>query len=66
MAYLDTAIDRTIKTIHIVCENVSTHHGHDVRKWLGKHPRFVFHFSAVHCSWMNVVKVMAEAPARAA
>jgi hypothetical protein len=34
--------------------NVSTHHGQDIRKWLAKHPRF--HFTPVHCSWMNQVE----------
>jgi transposase len=42
--------------IHLVCDNVSTHHGQEVRKWLAKHPRFIFHFTPVHCSWMNQVE----------
>ena len=45
-----------IRTIHLVCDNVSTHHGKEVRKWLAKHPRFVVHFTPVHCSWMNQVE----------
>jgi transposase len=53
---LDRAIDKQIRTIHRVCDNVSTHHGKDVRKWLTKHPRFVVHFTPVHCSWMNHVE----------
>jgi transposase len=27
-----------------------------VRKWVAKHSRFVFHFTPVHCSWMNQVE----------
>ena len=27
-----------------------------VRQWLGAHPRFVAHFTPVHCSWMNPVE----------
>jgi hypothetical protein len=50
---LDTEIEPHIKTIHLVCDNVSTPHGKDVRTWSAKHPRFVFHLTPVHCSWMN-------------
>jgi transposase len=53
---LEAAIPQTIKTIHIVCDNVSTHHGKAVCQWLQSHPRFVFHFTPVHCSWMNQVE----------
>jgi transposase len=53
---LDREIAETIKTIHLVCDNVSTHHGRDVRKWFAKHPRFVVHFTPVHGSWMNHVE----------
>ena len=53
---LDREIDEQISTIHFVGDNVSTHHGKDVRTWLAKHPRFVMHFTPVHCSWMNPVE----------
>lgn len=53
---LDAEIPSTITTIHVVCDNVSTHHGKEVRQWLQSHPRFVFHFTPVHCSWMNQVE----------
>jgi transposase len=53
---LDAEIVPHIKTIHLVCDNVSTHHGKEVRQWLVKHPRFVLHFTPVHCSWMNQVE----------
>jgi hypothetical protein len=53
---LDAEIDAHIHTIHLVCDNVSTHHGKEVRKWLAKHPRFVVHFTPVHCSWMNQIE----------
>jgi transposase len=39
-----------------VCDHVSTHHGQEVCNWLAKHPRLVFHFTPVHCSWMNQVE----------
>jgi transposase len=53
---LDAEIDQGIHTIHLMCDNVSTHHGKEVRKWIAPHPRFVFHFTPVHCSWMNQVE----------
>jgi transposase len=53
---LDREIDAVIKTIHLVCDNVSTHHGQDVTRWFVHHPRFVVHFTPVHCSWMNQVE----------
>ena len=53
---LDTEIDACIRIIHLVCDNVSTHHGKEVRQWFAKHPRFVVHFTPVHCSWMNQVE----------
>jgi transposase len=27
-----------------------------VRAWLGRHPRFVFHFVPTSCSWLNAVE----------
>jgi transposase len=59
MAFLDAVdveVDERIRTIHLVCDNVSTHHGQEVRKWLAHHPRCVVHFTPVHCSWMNQVE----------
>jgi transposase len=53
---LDAEIVPHLKTIHLVCDHVSTHHGTEVRQWLVKHPRFVRHFTPVHGSWMNQVE----------
>jgi transposase len=53
-------IDRTTPAsatlIHLVCDNVSVHHGKLVRAWLERHPRFKMHFTPVHCSWMNQIE----------
>jgi DDE superfamily endonuclease len=56
LAHLDRVIDAHITRIHLVCDHVSTHHGQEGRKWLANHPRFVFHFTPVHCSWVNQVE----------
>ena len=50
----DTPMSTTL--VHVVCDNVITHKGKLVRAWLEKHPRFKFHFTPVHCSWMNQVE----------
>lgn len=53
---LDRSIPGTITVIHLLADNVSVHHGKLVQAWLAKHPRFVAHFTPVHCSWMNPVE----------
>ena len=53
---LEAEIPPTVTTIHLVLDNVSTHHGKQVRAWLEDHPRFVLHFTPVHSSWMNQVE----------
>ena len=54
--YLDETIPKSITIIHIICDNVSTHHGKEVKKWVAEHPRFRLHYTPVHCSWMNQVE----------
>jgi transposase len=56
LEYLDQEIPPSITVIHIVCDNARAHTGKKVRAWLAKHPRFVLHFTPVHCSWMNQVE----------
>ena len=53
---LDGAIPATITSVHLLSDNVSVHHGRKVRRWLAKHPRFVAHFTPVHCYWMNPIE----------
>ena len=56
LEHLEQQIPATLKTIHLICDNVPTHHGKKVRQWLQKHPRLQFYFTPVHCSWMNQVE----------
>ena len=56
LEHLDQAIPASVTTIHLLADNVSVHHGKLVRQWLAAHPRFVAHFTPVHCSWMNPVE----------
>ena len=53
---IDAKTPSQITKIHLVCDNVSVHHGRLVRAWLAAHPRFRIHFTPVHCSWMNQVE----------
>jgi transposase len=53
---LEREIAEHIRTIHRVCDNTRTHHGKEARRWLANHPRFIVHFTPVHCSWMNQVE----------
>jgi transposase len=56
LEHLDAELPATITTIHLVCDNARAHHGQQVREWLTSHPRFVVHFTPVHCSWLNQVE----------
>jgi transposase len=56
LEHLDRAIPVSVTTIHLLADNVSVHHGKLVQQWLATHPRFVAHFTPVHCSWMNPVE----------
>lgn len=53
---IDRETPQTVTLIHLVCDNLSVHHGKLVRAWLAMHPRFQMHFTPVHCSWMNQVE----------
>jgi hypothetical protein len=53
---IDQTTPEAITLIHLVCDNVRTHKGKLVRAWLAEHPRFLMHFTPVHCSWMNQVE----------
>jgi transposase len=53
------AIERTVpagKLIHVVLDNYGAHKQAKVRKWLARHPRWVFHFTPTSCSWLNAVE----------
>jgi transposase len=53
---IDATTPDSVRIIHLVCDNVSTHHGKQTRAWLERHSRFKVHFTPVHCSWMNQVE----------
>jgi hypothetical protein len=44
------------KPVHVILDNCAAHKHSRVMAWLGRHPRFVFHFTATSCSWLNAVE----------
>jgi transposase len=53
------AIEGTVpagKVIHVILDNYAAHKHPNVRKWLARHPRWVFHFTPTSCSWLNAVE----------
>jgi transposase len=56
LEYLDREIPAQITVIHVVMDNLRVHKGKQVQAWLAEHPRFQFHFTPVHCSWMDQVE----------
>ncbi len=44
------------KELHLVVDNYATHKHQDVRKWLGRHPRFHIHYTPTSASWLNLVE----------
>jgi transposase len=44
------------KMVHVILDNYATHKHAKVRAWLGRHPRFVFHYTPTSASWLNAVE----------
>jgi len=42
--------------IHCIVDNYGTHKHPNVKTWLNKHPRFIFHFIPTSSSWLNLVE----------
>jgi len=56
LEYLDRELPANATRVHIVCDNSRVHTGRLTKAWLATHPRFEFHFTPVHCSWMNQIE----------
>ena len=53
------AIEREVpigKIVHVILDNYGSHKHPKVCAWLGRHPRFVFHYTPTSCSWLNAVE----------
>jgi hypothetical protein len=56
LAYLAAEVPATVKTLQLVGDKARAHHGKQVRPWFTSHPRFVWHCTPVHGSWLNQVE----------
>lgn len=56
LEYLDRSLAPSIEVIHLLMDNVRMHKSKAILAWLATHPRFRFHFTPVHCSWLNQVE----------
>ena len=43
--------------VHCVLDNAQYHKAPEVKSWLTAHPRFQFHFTPTHGSWLNQVEL---------
>ena len=44
------------KIVEVILDNHAVHKHPKVRAWLGRHPRFTFHFTPTSASWLNAVE----------
>ena len=50
------ALEREIpagKLVHAIMDNYAAHKTPDVKRWLARHPRWVFHFTPSSSSWLR-------------
>jgi len=52
---IDREVPRGLE-VHLILDNYATHKHPNVQAWLGKHPRFHFHFTPTSSSWLNLVE----------
>jgi transposase len=58
LAFMDHVVARhSDRELHVVLDNLSTHSGNDVEKWLAKHPNVTFHYTPVGSSWLNQIEI---------
>jgi transposase len=53
---LDKRQPASLTAIHVIIDNLIVHKSKEVKAWLAAHPRFIFHFTPVHCSRLNQVE----------
>lgn len=45
------------KQLHVIVDNLSTHKGDPVARWLARHRRVHLHFTPTHASWLNQIEL---------
>ena len=52
---IDTTVPAQLD-VHVIVDNSSTHKTPTIQRWLLRHPRFTFHFTPTHTSWLNLIE----------
>jgi len=55
LAEIEAAVPSALD-IHVVLDNLATHKTPAIKRWLAKRPRFHFHFTPTHASWLNLAE----------
>ena len=45
------------KEVHAILDNLQVHKTAEVEAWLAEHPRWSFHFTPTHASWLNQIEL---------
>jgi len=45
------------KEVHAILDNLQVHKTPEVTQWLEHHPRWTFHFTPTHASWLNQIEL---------
>lgn len=45
------------KQVHAILDNLQVHKTAEVEQWLAEHPRWTFHFTPTHASWLNQIEL---------
>jgi transposase len=58
ISFMDKVVKQYSKDqkLHVVMDNLSTHSGDDVDKWLAAHPNVKFHYTPTGSSWLNQIE----------
>ena len=43
--------------MHAILDNLQVHKTPEVKQWLDAHPRWTFHFTPTHASWLNEIEL---------
>ena len=44
------------RILHVVVDNLNIHKNDAARRWLGRHPQVLFHYTPTHASWVNLIE----------
>src|ERR1700693_5222091 len=44
------------RELHVVVDNLNIHKNEAARRWLGRHPQVLFHYTPTHASWVDLIE----------